>query len=216
MHRHRARQVVRDFCADAVLGGRELKRQCRQQALVQRLLWVRCSLTGRGRPTGRHVGIIHGMIRCTERNTGARSRARAFGLQLRQLLRQQLLGFEALPGRVAVVFQRAPAPHRAPGDAKIIAPRAILHEGCRPISFKYPRARYLTAQPAPGRPVPPCADTPAANRPPWGRPASARLARSPPADLNAGCIMVSPAKPPLISPRARMRLPTASAFCCDG
>ena len=43
--------------------------------------------------------------------------------------------------------------------------------------------------------------------------ASARL---PPAALKVGCIMVSPMKPPFTSPRARMRLPTASAFWCEG
>ncbi|MNT97391.1 hypothetical protein D3C72_2397100 [compost metagenome] len=36
---------------------------------------------------------------------GAQAVTLALGGQLRQLLRQQLLGLEALPGRVAVVFE---------------------------------------------------------------------------------------------------------------
>jgi hypothetical protein len=36
---------------------------------------------------------------------GAQMLARAACLQLRQLLRQQFLGLQPLPGRVAVVFQ---------------------------------------------------------------------------------------------------------------
>jgi hypothetical protein len=49
--------------------------------------------------------------------------ALALALQLRQLLRQQLLGLQALPGRVAAVFQRGQGTSGA-GGAKMIAPRA--------------------------------------------------------------------------------------------
>ena len=42
------------------------------------------------------------------------------------------------------------------------------------------------------------------------------LGSSPSAARVCGCSMVQPMKPPLSSPRARMRLPTASAFCCEG
>ena len=37
-----------------------------------------------------------------------------------------------------------------------------------------------------------------------------------PACLQAGCSMLQPNMPPRSSPRARMRWPTASCFCCDG
>ncbi len=80
VHGLRARQIVRDFFAHAALRAGQLKRQRRQQRLVQ--------ATALGRQHGR-----------------AQVLARAPRPQLRQLLRQQLLGLQALPGGVAVVFQ---------------------------------------------------------------------------------------------------------------
>jgi hypothetical protein len=80
VHGHGARQVARDFLAHAPLRAGQLKRQGRQQRSC--------------RPPG--AAHSAGARRCI---------ARAPRLQLRQLLRQQLLGLQALPGRVAVVFQ---------------------------------------------------------------------------------------------------------------
>ena len=81
VHRHLTPQVVRDFVADPALGGGQRKRQGREQAFPQ-------------------------PARLRQKRRRALQLAFALGLQLRQLLRQQLLELQALPGRVAVVLQR--------------------------------------------------------------------------------------------------------------
>ena len=48
---------------------------------------------------------LAGLRAARSQHGGAQERARALGLQLRQLLRQQFLGLEPLPGRMAVILQ---------------------------------------------------------------------------------------------------------------
>ena len=90
VHGHGARQVARDFLAHAALCAGETERQRRQQLLVQ----------GQGQG---------GSGRCSSRSRRERRRPQvrplAPGHELRQLLRQQFLGLQALPGRVAAVFE---------------------------------------------------------------------------------------------------------------
>ncbi len=85
VHGQGACKVMRDLFAHAALGGGELKGQQGQQLLVQR----QCTGCGPRAQRGR-----------------AQPGTLALGSQLRQLLRQQLLGLQALPGGVAVVLQR--------------------------------------------------------------------------------------------------------------
>ena len=82
VHGYRPRNVVGNFAAHALLGSSQCKWQNSKQALVQRRL-------GNRREAGRTQQV-----------------ARTFALQLRYLLRQQLLKLEPLPCRVAVIFQR--------------------------------------------------------------------------------------------------------------
>ena len=81
MHGHRFGNVALDIPTHAYLRGCEGERQRRPQFLIQAAGSFADQL---GRP---------------------QQIARSFALQLRQLLRQQLFGLEALPGRVAVVVQ---------------------------------------------------------------------------------------------------------------
>ena len=81
MHGHRLGKIAGDLFADPALRGCQLEGQASHQFFMQ----------------------AAGMC-CQCRR--AQEVTLAFGLQLRQLLRQQLLGLQALPGRMAVVFQR--------------------------------------------------------------------------------------------------------------
>ena len=87
VHGHGAGQVMGDFLAHAALGAGEGEGQHGQQRFMQRARTIGHGLPGRqhGRPQAVALAPRH---------------------QLRQLLRQQLLGLQPLPGRVAVVFQR--------------------------------------------------------------------------------------------------------------
>ncbi len=85
VHGHAAGQVGGDFFPHAALRGREVERQHGHELFVQ----------GQ-RTILRRLGAQH---------RGAQPVAFTAGLVLRELLRQQLLGFQALPGGVAVVFQ---------------------------------------------------------------------------------------------------------------
>ena len=80
VHGLHAAQVARNLFAHAALRAGELERQHGQQLLVHAAA----------------LGAQHGR---------AQMLARPARFQLRQLLRQQLLGLQALPGGVAVVFQ---------------------------------------------------------------------------------------------------------------
>jgi hypothetical protein len=80
VHRHGPGQVARDFLADASLGTGQSKRQGGQQAFVQ-------------------------AARMGAQRRGPQAVAFTLGLQLGELLGQQLLGFQALPGRVAACFE---------------------------------------------------------------------------------------------------------------
>ena len=80
VHGRHPRQIVCDLLADAPLRARQGKGQGRQQAFVQ--------AAGRRR-----------------QRRGAQPVAFALGLQLRQLLGQQLFGLQALPGRMPARFQ---------------------------------------------------------------------------------------------------------------
>jgi hypothetical protein len=86
VHGHGAGQVGGDFFAHAALGGGQVERQHGHELLVQ----------GQ-RAVVRPGGAQH---------RGPQPVALAPRLLLRQLLRQQLLGLQALPGGMAVVFQR--------------------------------------------------------------------------------------------------------------
>ena len=140
--------------------------------------------------------------------------ALALGQQLRELLRQQLVELEALPGRMRC-GPRAPRRRgRAPARAGGRAPRARSAgrpERCR-------RAGARRGRRGRGRRRPPCAGTPATAAPCSGRPASARSAAASPAvtTLKLGWTISRPKKPPRASPRTRTRRPAASVFCCDG
>ncbi len=81
MHRQRPRQVGGDLVGDAALRLGQAKRQVAQQRVVAAAADRR------------------------ERRRALRL-ALALGLQLRQLLRQQLVELEALPGRMRAVFER--------------------------------------------------------------------------------------------------------------
>ena len=83
VHRYRPAQVMGNLGLHPALRPGQGKRQSRQQALGQRR-------------TGTRVG---------RQRWCPQARACATGLQLRQLLRQQFLGLEPLPGRVAAVLQ---------------------------------------------------------------------------------------------------------------
>ena len=84
VHRDSALQVVGDLAAHAALRRRQRERQRSEQPVLQ--------------AAGRH----------RERRRALQF-ALALGLQLRQLLRQQFLELQALPGRVAAVFERGQA-----------------------------------------------------------------------------------------------------------
>ena len=87
VHGHIFDQVGVNFRADALLGSRQPERQAFQQLRMQRWLLR----TPQHRPLQR---------RRAHRSPHAPS------LQLRDLLRQQFLGLQALPGRMAAVFKR--------------------------------------------------------------------------------------------------------------
>ena len=85
MHGYVFLQIGLDVGTDALLGRREPKGQALQQLVMQAAV----------RP-------LYGWATEGWRTHGG---THAPGLQLRQLLSQQLLGLEALPGRVAVILQ---------------------------------------------------------------------------------------------------------------
>ena len=111
VHRHRAfagsagvgraHQVAGDLLGDAALGGGELERQRGQQPLVQAAGF--CAQQRRTQP-----GPL------------------ALGRQLRQLLGQQLLELQPLPGRSAAVLQRA---HRRAGWRVVQAVQRFAQAG---------------------------------------------------------------------------------------
>ena len=82
VHGHGTRHVVGNFAHHTLLCAGQLKRQCSIE-LRQHTL--------------RAVAVLQ--------QRGIQQLSLAFGLQLRELLRQQLLGFQTLPSRVGVVFQ---------------------------------------------------------------------------------------------------------------
>ena len=152
------------------------------------------------------------------RRGGERRRALALALalgeQLRELLREQLLELEALPGRMRAVLERRGV---EPGR-RLVQAVERLAQGRQAGRDDARRAGARRGRRAPGRRRPPCAAPPATAAPCSGRPASARSAAASPASttLNAGWTISRPKKPPRASPRTRTRLPTASVFCCDG
>ncbi len=79
VHRQRAGQIARNLLPDAALRGGQRKRQRTQQLLLQ-------------------------AIRPGAQQRRAPGVAFALGAQLRELLRQQFLGLQALPGRRTAVF----------------------------------------------------------------------------------------------------------------
>ena len=174
----RARSA-RDLGADAPLRGGQREGQRRQQPAVQPL---RTATTQRRRAPQQPLAPCLG---------------------LRQLLRQQLLELQALPGRVAAVLDRIQAGlrRRVVQELQGLAQaRQAAGQQRRPAAL-----RAAARAPAPRRR--PCAGRPAAAARWSGTPASAPPAAGcvRPTSLKRGCTISRPKKPPRTSPRTRTR-----------
>ncbi|KAB7538144.1 (Fe-S)-binding protein, partial [Verminephrobacter sp. Larva24] len=110
VHGPLARQIGGDFRAHAALGSGQIERQHGQQLPLQ----------GRA-AVGRRLLMQH---------RGAQPGTLAPRLLLRQLLRQQLLGLQALPGRVAVVLQRGQRHIPRRSSAKQTVTKPMLLGNC--------------------------------------------------------------------------------------
>ena len=102
VHGHVAGEVEGNFLAHPALGCRQGKGECCQQLLMQ----GQADRRRRLKLLQHRAWRLAGLWAARSQHGGAQARALALGLQLRQLLRQQLLGLEPLPGRMAVILQR--------------------------------------------------------------------------------------------------------------
>ena len=145
VHRDLALQVERDLFDHAALRGGQTEGQGGQQLLLQ-------------------ATRLHAEARC------ALQRALVLGLQLRELLRQQLFELEPLPRGVGLVFQLGQA-HVGRG---VVQEAQRFAQAQRALGHAAPAGSAPTGRRAAGPRRPPCAGRPAAAWRCSGRPVSAQ------------------------------------------